>query len=137
MLSASRSTHDVLRHELLNLPLHLLFRQLFQRREIELLDQPAMQAHLGVEQLVAEQRIHGLGRIGFSISGAGFSSENTGGSAGAATGRERRTSSVRSTGRWRRRSGASPGAAAGRCDVRRPEHLFLVGLISPFAQDEA
>ena len=35
----------------------LVLRQLLERREIDLLDQPAVQPHLGVEQLVAEQRI--------------------------------------------------------------------------------
>ena len=39
---------------------HLVFRQLLQRREIDLLDQPAVQAHLGVEQLVGVQRVGGL-----------------------------------------------------------------------------
>ena len=48
---------DVLRHEPLHVRADLLLRQLFQRREVDLLDQPAVQAHLGVEQLVAEQRI--------------------------------------------------------------------------------
>ena len=42
--------------------------QLLQRRKIDLLDQPPMQAHLGVEQLVAEQRTCRLrgGSIRFS-----------------------------------------------------------------------
>ena len=48
---------NVLRDELLDVPPHLLFRQLLQRRQIDLLDQPAVQPDLGVEQLVAEQRI--------------------------------------------------------------------------------
>ena len=48
---------DVLRDELLDVRAHLVLRQLLQRREVDLLDQPAVQAHLGVEQLVAEQRI--------------------------------------------------------------------------------
>ena len=47
----------VLRHQLLDVLASLLFRQLFQRGEIDLFDQPAMQADLGIEQLVAEQRI--------------------------------------------------------------------------------
>ena len=56
---------DVLRDQLLDVAAHLLFRQLLQRREVDLLDQPAVQTHLGVEQLVGQQRIgrlqHGLG----------------------------------------------------------------------------
>ena len=48
---------DVLRDELLDVRAHLVFRQLLQRREIDLLDQPAMQADLGVEQLVRQQRV--------------------------------------------------------------------------------
>ena len=54
--------HDVLRDELLDVLPHLVLGQLFQRREIDLLDQPAVQADLGVEQLVGEQRIGRLGR---------------------------------------------------------------------------
>ena len=53
----------VLRHQLLDVPADFVLRQLFQRRKIDLLDQPAMQAHLGVEQLVAEQRIGGRLRL--------------------------------------------------------------------------
>ena len=53
---------DVLRDELLDVRPHLVFGQLFQRREVDLLDQPAVQAHLGVEQLVGEQRIGRLRR---------------------------------------------------------------------------
>ena len=56
---------DVLRDELLDVRAHLVFRQLLQRREIDLLDQPAMQADLGVEQLVRQQRVRGRrGRLG-------------------------------------------------------------------------
>ena len=55
---------DVLRDQLLDVRAHLVFRQLLQRREIDLLDQPAMQAHLGVEQLVGQQRIGRLQRPG-------------------------------------------------------------------------
>ena len=54
--------HDVLRDELLDVRPHLVLGQLFQRREVDLLDQPAVQADLGVEQLVGEQRIGRLGR---------------------------------------------------------------------------
>ena len=54
--------HDVLRDQLLDVRAHLVFRQLLQRREVDLLDQPAVQPHLGVEQLVAEQRIVRRGR---------------------------------------------------------------------------
>ncbi len=53
---------DVLRHELLDVRAHLVFGQLFQRREVDLLDQPAMQPDLGVEQLVGLQRIGGSSR---------------------------------------------------------------------------
>ena len=53
---------DVLRDQLLDVLADFLFGQLFQRRQIDLLDQPAVQADLGVEQLVAEQRIGGRGR---------------------------------------------------------------------------
>ena len=45
---------DVLRNELLDVIADVLFGQLFQRRQIDLLDQPAVQAHLGVEQLVGQ-----------------------------------------------------------------------------------
>ena len=45
--------HDVLRDELLDVRAHLVLGQLLQRREVDLLDQPAVQPHLGVEQLVA------------------------------------------------------------------------------------
>ena len=48
---------DVLRDELLDVLADLLLGQLFQRRQVDLLDQAAMQAHLGVEQLVGQQRI--------------------------------------------------------------------------------
>ncbi len=48
---------DVLRDELLDVLANLLLRQLFQRRKVDLLDQPPMQPHLGIEQLVAQQRI--------------------------------------------------------------------------------
>ena len=51
---------DVLRHQLLDMRPHLVFRQLLQRREVDLLDQPAMQPHLGVEQLVGEERVRRL-----------------------------------------------------------------------------
>ena len=49
--------HDVLRHELLDLLPHFLFGKPLQRREVDLLDEPAVQANFGVEQFVAEQRI--------------------------------------------------------------------------------
>ena len=48
---------DILRDKLLDVAAHLVFRQLFQRRKIDLLDQPAVQPHLGIEHLVGEQRI--------------------------------------------------------------------------------
>ena len=51
--------HDVLRDELLDVRPHLVFGQLFQRRKVDLLDQLAVQPHLGVEEFVAEQRIIG------------------------------------------------------------------------------
>ena len=46
----------VLRNQLLDVAADLVLGQFFQRREIDLLDQPAVQAHLGVEQLVALQQ---------------------------------------------------------------------------------
>ena len=51
---------DVLGDELLDVRADLVLGQLFQRLQVDLLDQPAVQADLGVEQLVAEQRIGGL-----------------------------------------------------------------------------
>ena len=59
LLGVERQPLDehVLRHELLNVIADFLFGQLFQRRQIDLLDEPAMQAHLGVEQLVGQERI--------------------------------------------------------------------------------
>ena len=62
---------DVLRDELLDVRAHLVFRQLLQRREIDLLDQPAVQAHLGVEQLVGQQRIGRLAATGSGGSAPG------------------------------------------------------------------
>ncbi len=53
----------VLRHQLLDVSAGFFFGQLFQRRKIDLLDQPAMQSDLGVEQLVAEQPIGGRLRL--------------------------------------------------------------------------
>jgi hypothetical protein len=50
---------------------HFVVRQLFQRRQIDFLDQPAVQTHLGVEHFVGQQGIrrgwrrrlrHGLGK---------------------------------------------------------------------------
>ena len=49
--------HHIFRDQLLDVVTDFFFRQLFQRGKIDFLDQPAMQADLGVEQLVAEQRI--------------------------------------------------------------------------------
>ena len=73
---------DVLRDELLDVRAHLVFRQLLQRRQIDLFDQPAMQAHLGVEQLVGEQRIGvGGGRLG-RLRGSGKTVQDTPSSAG-------------------------------------------------------
>jgi hypothetical protein len=49
-----------------NLPPHLALRHALDRREIDLLDQAAVQANLGVEQLVAQRRDRGRGLgIGF------------------------------------------------------------------------
>src|SRR3984885_3850852 len=64
LLGVEREPFDqhVLRHQLLDVGAHFLFRQLFQRGEIDLLDQPAMQADFGVEQLFGQQRIGGGGR---------------------------------------------------------------------------
>ena len=45
---------DILRDELLDMRPHLVFGQLFQRREIDLLDQPAVQPYFGIEQPVTE-----------------------------------------------------------------------------------
>ena len=50
------------------MPADFFFRQLFQRRKIDLLDQPPMQPHLGVEQLVAEQRTFRLRRGGILLA---------------------------------------------------------------------
>jgi hypothetical protein len=63
LLGVERQPLDqhVLRNQLLDVAAHFLFRQLFQGRKVDLLDQPAVQAHLGVEQLVGEQRV-GSGR---------------------------------------------------------------------------
>ena len=54
---------DVLRHQLLDVAADFVFGKFFQRRQIDLLDQPAMQPHLGVKELVGQQRIGG-GRSG-------------------------------------------------------------------------
>ena len=74
LLGVERQPLDqhVLRHQLLDVVADFLFRQLFQRRQIDLLDQPAMQAHLGVEQLVGQQRIGRLrrARLGRRASGS-------------------------------------------------------------------
>jgi len=48
--------------QLLDVRPDLVLGQLFQRLQVDLLDQPSVQPHLGVEQLVAEQRIGGLRR---------------------------------------------------------------------------
>ena len=48
---------DILADQLLDMLAHLVFRQLFKRLQIDLFQQAAMQAHLGVEQLVGMQRI--------------------------------------------------------------------------------
>jgi hypothetical protein len=69
---------------------HLIFRQLFQRREIDFLDQPAVQPDFGVEQLVAEQRLSagGCGLLltsaGCVSTGGGVPSSTEGGTTGAA-----------------------------------------------------
>ena len=68
--------HDILADELLDMLAHLVFRQLFQRREIDLFDQAAMQPHLGVEQLVGMQRIGRRGRRS-GTGAAGSGSGNT------------------------------------------------------------
>jgi hypothetical protein len=49
----------VLRHQLLHMTADFLFRHLVQRREVDFLDQAAVQADLGVEELVTEQRAFG------------------------------------------------------------------------------
>ena len=49
----------ILRNELLDVPADFFLRHLVQRRKIDFLDQPAVQPHFGVEQLVAEQRAFG------------------------------------------------------------------------------
>ncbi len=61
-LCIQRETLDqhILRNQLLHVPADFFFRHFVERGKIDLLDQPAMQAHFGVEQLVAEQRIFGL-----------------------------------------------------------------------------
>ena len=61
-----------MRYELLNVAADFLFRQFFQRRQVDLLDQPAMQANFGVKELVGQQRITGGGR-----NGLGAASGNT------------------------------------------------------------
>ena len=53
---------DMLGDKLLDVRPHLVLGQLLQRRQVDLLDQPAVQPHLGVEELVGQQRIGGLGR---------------------------------------------------------------------------
>ena len=54
-----------------DLPPHLAFGYLLDRREIDLLDQPAVQPHLGVEQLVAQRRDRRRGlRVGASSFGS-------------------------------------------------------------------
>ena len=52
----------ILRDQLLDVGADFVFRQLFQRRQIDLLDQPPVQPHLGVEELVGQKRIGGSGR---------------------------------------------------------------------------
>ena len=47
----------VLRNQLLDVPAEFFFRHFIQRRKVNLLDQPAVQPHLGVKQLVGEQSI--------------------------------------------------------------------------------
>ncbi len=61
LLGIEREPFDqhVLRYELLDVVADLLFRQFLQRRKIDFLDQPTVQPHLGVEQLVGEQRVGG------------------------------------------------------------------------------
>src|SRR6185437_5481281 len=46
----------ILRNKLLDVPANFFFGYFIQRREIDFLDQTAVQAHLGVEKLFAEQR---------------------------------------------------------------------------------
>ncbi len=56
-LRIQRKTLDqhILRNQLLDVPPEFFFWHLIQRRKIDLLDQPPVQTHLGVEQLIAEQ----------------------------------------------------------------------------------
>ncbi len=65
LLGIQRQTldQDVLRDELLDVLADFVLGQLFERRKVDLLDQLAVQPHLGVEQLVGQQRI-GCGRRG-------------------------------------------------------------------------
>src|SRR5579875_2176410 len=65
-LRIERETLDehILGDELLNMCADLVFRQLLQSRKVDLLDQPPVQAHLGVEQLFAVERIGYLLRCG-------------------------------------------------------------------------
>src|SRR6476619_8307799 len=57
-LGIQRKTFNqhVLRNQLLNVTAEFFLRHLVQSRKIDVLDQPAVQAHLCVEQFVAEQR---------------------------------------------------------------------------------
>ena len=64
--------HHVLRDQRLDVGADLVLGQFFQRREVDLLDQPAMQPHLGVEQLVAEQRIGGAATGSGGLSAGTF-----------------------------------------------------------------
>ncbi len=52
----------ILRDQLLHVAADFFFRQLFQRRQIGLFDQAAVQPHFGVQELVGEQRIIGSRR---------------------------------------------------------------------------
>ena len=67
---------DVLGDQLLDVRADLVLGQLLQRRQVDLLDQPAVQADLGVEQLVAEQRIATAWRA--TGSGAGLREDRPG-----------------------------------------------------------
>ena len=48
---------DILRDQFLHVRAQGFFRQLFERRQIDVFEQLAMQAHLGVKELLREQRI--------------------------------------------------------------------------------
>jgi hypothetical protein len=62
----------VFRNQLRDVAAHFIFRQFFQCREIDFIDQLAVQPHLGVEQLVGAQGMRGRLRIGHQRLGRDF-----------------------------------------------------------------